>query len=65
MIYKWRLKHVCFEESNQHSDLLLANLKIQEGEVEADTQKEAMRILNEERNIQPHTGEILEIKEPS
>ncbi len=52
MLYKWKLKNT---ESN---------FTIHKGEVEASTQEEALKIVNEEFDIRPHVGEILEIIAP-
>ena len=53
MLYKWKLKN------------LESNFAIHKGEVEASTQEEALKIVNEEYNVQPHTNEILEIIDPT
>ena len=52
MIYKWELKSTG------------TKIVIHDGEIEADTQGEAMKMLNEDMDIQPHTDEILEIIAP-
>ena len=52
MIFDWQLKS------------LQSSTVIMNGEVEADTQEDAQRILKKERNINPHTGEVLEIITP-
>lgn len=52
MIFIWKLKST---ESNKTID---------NGEIEANTQDEAIKLLNEEKKVHPHIGEILEIIPP-
>ena len=50
--FKWQLKSISTKKV------------IQKGEVKADRQDAALKILNDEWNIHPHTDEILEIISP-
>ncbi len=49
MIYRWELRDC------------QATVVYDSGNVEADSQSEAMRMLNEDMDISPHTNEVLEI----
>lgn len=54
MIYKWELR----SSISSHKHVIL------KGQVEADNQEGVMEILSKEKDIHPHTGEILEIFSP-
>ncbi len=52
MKYKWILRNI------------ETGFTIQQGQIEAKDQEEALEKLNKEKDIHPHTAEILEIIEP-